>query len=266
MKTKRKTRAPQQAAKKLAKKPAKQASKKTLPRAAKEIVQFAPNFTAYVLPPATICLYSEHRKFFLHGELYVAIAEAIGKTGKDTNALIGELSRKYPVDQIQEGLKRLYERRYVTIASPVTTGTVAGFWASLGLPPEAAENALANCSVRIDAIDVKGAKELTAALTNLGVRVVTRSPDLTVTLVNDYLERRLAELNRKHVDNKTPWLLVQPSGAFPLVGPVFRPGESACWTCLADRMLRNREIKGFLDRAETHVVAESPLVQNPFGQ
>ena len=187
MKTKRKTRTPQQAAKKASKKTSKKTSKQTLkkapkkapkkvlPRAAKEIVQFAPNFTAYVLPPATICLYSEHRKFFLHGELYVAIAEAIGKNGKETQALVGELSRKYPVDQIQEGLKRLYERHYVTIASPVTTGPVAAFWASLGLPPEAAENALASCRVRVDAIDVKGAKELTAALTNLGVRVVSRS-------------------------------------------------------------------------------------------
>src|SRR5215813_11199181 len=99
MKTKRKTRAPQQAAKKTAKKATgktvkktlkktpKKASKKTLPRAAREIVQFAPNFTAYVLPPVTICLYSEHRKFFLHGELYVAIAEAIGKNGKDTQLI-----------------------------------------------------------------------------------------------------------------------------------------------------------------------------------
>ncbi|MBV8924016.1 MAG: TOMM precursor leader peptide-binding protein [Bradyrhizobium sp.] len=258
MKTKRKTRAPRQAAKKPV--------NKSVKKAAKEIVQFAPNFTAYVLPPATICLYSEHRKFFLHGELYVAIAEAIGKHGKDTQALIHELSRKYPVDQIQEGLKRLYDRRYVTIASPVTTGPVAGFWASLGLPPQAAEEALANCRVRVEAIDVQGAKELTRALSDLGVRVVARSADLTVTLVNDYLDRRLAELNRKHVDDKTPWLLAQPSGAFPLVGPVFKPGESACWTCLSDRMLRNREIKGFLDRAEGRIIAESPLVRNPFGQ
>src|SRR5690349_17671743 len=106
------------------------AKRKTRPpqKAAKEIVQFAPNFTAYVLPPATLCLYSEHRKFFLHGELYCAIAGAIGKKGKDTQALIVELSRKFPVDQIQEALKRLYDRRYVTIASPVTTGPVAAFW------------------------------------------------------------------------------------------------------------------------------------------
>jgi len=41
-------------------------------------LQFAPNFTAYVLPPDVVCLYSEDRKFFLHGELYCALAAAIG--------------------------------------------------------------------------------------------------------------------------------------------------------------------------------------------
>ena len=100
----------------------------------KDILQFAPNFTAYVLPPATVCLYSEHRKFFLHGELYCAIAEAIGKNGKSAQALMRDLSKKYPLDQIQEGLKRLFDRRYITQASPSTSGIVAGFWASLGLP------------------------------------------------------------------------------------------------------------------------------------
>ena len=235
-------------------------------RTAKDVLRFAPNFTAYVLPPATVCLYSEHRKFFLHGELYCAIANAIGENGKSAEALMRDLSKTYPPDQIQEGLRRLFDRRYIIQATPSTTGTVAAFWASLGLPPELAEKNLAASRVRIEAFDVKGASELSAALTNLGARVVTRSADFTVTLVNDYLDRRLAELNEAHVTGKTPWLLVQPSGPFPLVGPVFRPGESACWTCLSDRMIRNREIKGFLDRAQAQTVAQSPLVQNPFGQ
>ena len=189
----------------------------------KDILQFAPNFTAYVLPPATVCLYSEHRKFFLHGELYCAIAEAIGKNGKSAQLLMRDLSKKYPLDQIQEGLKRLFDRRYIAQASPSTTGVVAGFWASLGLPPEVAEKNLADCRVRVEAFDVKGAKELTAALTHLGVRVVNRSGDLTVTLVNDYLDRRLAEQNKQHVADKTPWLLVQPSGRLPAGGPGLQP-------------------------------------------
>jgi oxazoline/thiazoline synthase len=232
----------------------------------KDVLQFAPNFTVYVLPPAAVCLYSEHRKFFLHGELYCAIANAIGEDGKSAQALMRELSKKYPPDQIQEGLKRLFDRRYIIQPTPSTTGTVAGFWASLGLPPEVAEKNLAASRVRVEAFDVKGARELTSALTNLGVRVVTRSADFTVTLVNDYLDRRLVEINKQHVTDRTPWLLVQPSGPFPLVGPVFRPPESACWTCLSERMIRNREIKGFLDRVHAQAVVQSPLVQNPFGQ
>jgi bacteriocin biosynthesis cyclodehydratase domain-containing protein len=232
----------------------------------KDVVQFAPNFTVYVLPPDVVSLYSEDRKFFLHGELYVALAEAIGQSGKSLGRLVGDLERKFPSDQINEALKRLGDRRYIVPAAPVADGTVAGYWASLGLPSEVAESNLQNCRVRIEAIDVKGATELGAALGKLGVRVVKSSPDLTITLVNDYLERQLAELNRKRVADKTPWLLVQPSGVFPLVGPVFKPGESACWTCLFDRMIRNREIKGFLDRGGAQPVAVSPLARNVFGQ
>ncbi len=108
--------------------------------------------------------------------------------------------------------------------------------------------------------------ELGAALSKLGVRVVKGSADLTVTLVNDYLEARLAELNRKHLSDHTPWLLVQPSGIFPLVGPVFSPGKGPCWACLADRMKRNREVKVLLDRKQARCVAVSPLARDTLGQ
>ena len=73
-------------------------------------------------------------------------------------------------------------------------------------------------------------------------------------------------MNRQHLSDRTPWLLVQPSGIFPLVGPVFGPGKSACWTCLADRMKRNREVKTLLDRRQARCVAPSPLARDALGQ
>jgi ribosomal protein S12 methylthiotransferase accessory factor len=234
--------------------------------ASKDVPQFAPNFTAYVLPPDVVCLYSEDRKFFLHGELYCALASAIGKGGKSFRQLARELEQHFPADKVEEALKRLIERGYIVPASRASAGAVAGYWASLGLPPGIAEQNLKNCRVRVESIDVDGAAKFATAMSGLGVNVVKRSPDLTVTLVNDYLERRLAELNRQRVSDRTPWLLVQPSGAFPLVGPVFSPGNGACWTCLFDRMIRNREIKGFLDRGPARAVAASPLVRNAIGQ
>jgi bacteriocin biosynthesis cyclodehydratase domain-containing protein len=237
----------------------------TLPKG-KDVLQFAANFSVYVLPPNAVCLYSEDRKFFLHGELYCALASAIGKAGKSVRELVSELEKDFPSDKIEEALQRLLERRYVAVASPTSAGIAAAYWASIGLSPEAAETNLKKCRVRIQSIDVQGAKELSSSLRELGVRVVTRSPDLTVTLVNDYLEGRLDELNREHLSEQTPWLLVQPSGIFPLVGPIFRPGTSACWTCLADRMKRNREVKALLDREQARCVAVSPLARHTLGK
>jgi oxazoline/thiazoline synthase len=237
----------------------------TLPNS-KDVPQFAPNFTVYVLPPDVVCLYSEDRKFFLHGELYCALASAIGKGGRSCRELVHGLEHDFPSDKIQEALKRLFERRYVVPASRSSAGTMAAYWASLGLAPDTAERNLQKCRVRIQSIDVQGGTELSAALSGLGVRVAERSPYLTVTVVSDYLEGRLAELNKQHLSDHTPWLLVQPSGIFPLVGPVFSPGKSACWTCLADRMKRNREVKALLDREQARCVAVSPLARHTLGQ
>jgi oxazoline/thiazoline synthase len=236
------------------------------PPNSKDVPQFAPNFTVYMLPPDVVCLYSEDRKFFLHGELYCALASAIGKGGRSVREIIRELEQDFPSDKIQEALKRLYERRYVVPASRSSPGTMTAYWASLGMLPETAGRNLQKCRVRIQSIDVQGGTELGAALKTLGVRVVARSPDLTVALVSDYLDGRLAELNRQHLSDQTPWLLVQPSGIFPLVGPVFSPGKSACWICLADRMKRNREVKALLDREQARCVAVSPLSRHTLGQ
>src|SRR5271169_3375065 len=232
----------------------------------KGIPQFAPNFTVYVLPPDVVCLYSEDRKFLLHGELYCALASAIARGGKSFRELVRELEPDFPSDKIHEALTRLLNSHYVVPTSRSSNGAAAAYWASLGLSPETAERNLQKCRVRIQSINVEGATELGAALSELGVSVVKRSPGLTVTLVNDYLEARLAELNCQHLSDRTPWLLVQPSGIFPLVGPVLSPGKSACWACLADRMRRNREVKALLDRGQARCVAVSPLARNTFGQ
>jgi oxazoline/thiazoline synthase len=234
----------------------------------KDVPRFAPNFTVYVLPPDVVCLYSEDRKFFLHGALYCALAEAIG-AGKSFRQLYRELERKFPADKIDEALKRLTDRRFIVPNARAAGGDTGAYWASLGLSPQAANDSLQKCRVRLQSIDAPGAAELAAALKALGVRVVKgqkAEADLTVTLVNDYLEGRLEQLNRQHLSDGTPWLLVQLAGIFPLVGPVLNPGKSACWSCLTERMNRNREVKAFLDRRQARHVAVSPLARAAFGQ
>jgi oxazoline/thiazoline synthase len=228
-----------------------------------DIISFTPNFSIFVLPPSTVCLYSEDRKFLLRGAVYCALATLIG-AGNRRQEIFRGLERNFSAAEIDEAFEHLFTRNFVVSASPGNDPTAA-CWASLGMMPEAAAENLRNVGVQIQSLGVSGADALRAALSGLGVRLVDRSADLLIVLASDYLDPRLAELNAQRLISAQAWVLVQPSGIFPLVGPLFSPGKGACWTCLAHRMQRNRQIKAFLNRRGATCVAASPLDANVLG-
>src|SRR5262245_56689337 len=117
------------------------------PHERKDVPRFAPNFTVYVLPSKVVCLYSEDRKFFLHSELYCALASAIGEGGKSFRELVRALERNFPSDKIREALKRLVDRRFIIAKPRASADTVGAYWASLGLSPEIADKNLKKCHV-----------------------------------------------------------------------------------------------------------------------
>jgi oxazoline/thiazoline synthase len=229
-----------------------------------DAVRFAPNFSVYVLPPDVVCLYSEDRKFFLQGELYCALASRIS-AGERLEDSFRALVAEYPATEIDEAFKRLHQRRFIVPASAAEQ-PVAAYWAALGLKEEAAAENLRKIRVRIESMGAGGANELGVALRAFGVSVVDRSAELTVVVVDDYLDERLAEFNSKRLAQRQEWLPIQISGVFPIVGPIFSPGKSACWTCLADRMKRNRQVKAFLDKKQARRVTISPLSKDWLGR
>src|SRR5262245_1531429 len=105
------------------------------PHKSNEVPQFAPHFTVYLLSSDVLCLYSEDRKFLLHGELYCALATAIAEGGKSFREIVLELEQDFPSEHIREALKRLIGSRYVVPKSGSLNGAVAAYWASLGLTP-----------------------------------------------------------------------------------------------------------------------------------
>ncbi|MFF3808243.1 TOMM precursor leader peptide-binding protein [Streptomyces sp. NPDC002032] len=66
------------------------------------------------------------------------------------------------------------------------------------------------------------------------------SPALTLVLCDDYLDPRLRAIDARQRAAGRPWLLARTSGADTWVGPLFRPGEGACWSCLASRLRDHR--------------------------
>jgi hypothetical protein len=139
----------------------------------KDVPQFAPNYSVYVLPPDSVCFYSEDRKFFLHGELFCIVADAIA-AGKSFGQIVRELTKRFPADVVDQAIKRLIDRRYIVLKRQTAVDAAAGYWATLGIPLEMAEKNLQKCKVRVQSVDAKGTKQLGAALRKLGVRVVDR--------------------------------------------------------------------------------------------
>ncbi|PWK04968.1 TOMM precursor leader peptide-binding protein [Tumebacillus permanentifrigoris] len=115
--------------------------------------------------------------------------------------------------------------------------------------------------------DVPAAYQLlqktTVSLTSFGPVDATRlaqellmpvAPDQTgdfeIVLTDDYLRAELQAVNERALASGRPWMLAKPIGNVLWIGPVFRPGVSGCWVCLAQRLRGDRRIAGVttLDR------------------
>jgi oxazoline/thiazoline synthase len=59
-------------------------------------------------------------------------------------------------------------------------------------------------------------------------------------VVEDYLRRDLATMNRRMRKAGKAWMLFKASGSMPLLGPLFRPDGTPCWACLSKHMMENR--------------------------
>jgi ribosomal protein S12 methylthiotransferase accessory factor len=79
---------------------------------------------------------------------------------------------------------------------------------------------------------------LQATLRDQGVKIGNTDAVLDVLLVDDYLDPAIAAINR---EMDRPWMLFKPVGAHAWIGPVFQPGQTACWECLAQRLRLNRK-------------------------
>src|SRR4029077_11298925 len=69
---------------------------------------------------------------------------------------------------------------------------------------------------------------------------------LGVVVTDDYLRSGLEEYKWAAVRESRTWLWGKPVGCQLWVGPVFRPGQTACWKCLAERLRANREAEVYL--------------------
>lgn len=221
--------------------------------------QIKPHYHIEIIAPKQVYLLGEQDNHALTGQLYCQILPFLD--GHHSREQIAEqLKGEVPLDYIDFVLNRLMEKGYLTEAAPEMAPEVAAFWSDLGIAPAQAAQALGqpvSLKTAGDRIPPAMVDLLTTALQDLGVPVHPADSGevaLTIVLTDDYLHPDLAALNQRQMDRRQPWLLVKPLGSVLWLGPVFKPGETGCWHCLAQRLEGNREVETSVQR-QKHAAA-----------
>ena len=216
--------------------------------------QIKPHFHVEVIEPKQVYLLGEQANHALTGQLYCQILPLLD--GQHTLAQIVEkLDGEVPPEYIDYVLSRLAEKGYLTEAAPELSPEVAAFWSELGVAPTVAVAALQRPVMLMSVGNTIGevtVAALATALRDIGLSVQNlseteaiepRQPALKIVLTDDYLQPELAAINQQALKDQQTWLLLKPVGSVLWLGPVFLPGQTACWGCLAHRLQGNREVE-----------------------
>ena len=86
----------------------------------------------------------------------------------------------------------------------------------------------------------------------------------------------LAEYNAEALRDGRAWLLARPVGRQIWIGPLFRPGLTGCWECLAHRLRTNSPVATYLagrngrpaaiGRRHCRLTGHAPGRDGPHGQ
>lgn len=213
------------------------------------LLQIQPHFHVEVIEPKQVYLLGEQANYALTGQLYCQILPLLdGQHNREQ--IVEKLDGEVPEEYIDYVLERLAEKGYLTEAAPELSSEVAAFWSELGIAPPVAAEALRQpvTLTPVGNISEVTVAALTTALRDIGISVQTPteagSPTaLNVVLTDDYLQPELAKINKQALESQQTWLLDKPVGSVLWLGPVFVPGKTGCWDCLAHRLRGNREVE-----------------------
>jgi ribosomal protein S12 methylthiotransferase accessory factor len=160
----------------------------------------------------------------------------------EIEAIFDQLSTSYPADQVFAALDRLRTSGYLAEDNAADARPTLAFWEHMGALPSQARSRLDTTLVSTIAFGDIDTAPLTELLGRQASKVA-QDGDVTVVVTDDYLRPELAAWNARSLRSQKPWLLVKPVGIESWIGPLFVPGQTACWECLAQRLRGHRRLE-----------------------
>ena len=223
-----------------------------------ELPALAPHLQFHEVGEQQALLVSESFNTLLHGRLYCDLLPLLD--GRRQVEIVEALEGAHAAADVLAAVVSLSARGYVVSADHGMDRYRAAYWSALGASPRWVEQRLAGSRIAVE----DGDGRLTRLLEESGVRIGTGEAELTVIVCDDFLEANLADVNRRQLETRAPWTLVQPRGLEALFGPVFRADrQGACWGCLAHRLRCHKEVHNFLRNFAGEEAAFKPFAAEP---
>ncbi len=209
-----------------------------------------PRFKSCVQPVISsddgLFLLSESHHTWIPDPIYAALAPMLDGA-HDVEAIFEVLCTRYPAEQVFAALERLKTSGYLAEDAAVEARPSMAFWEHSGVPPSAARSRLNVTPLSTIAYGDVDLAFLTDLLERQGLRV-GRQGDFTVVVTDDYLRPEIGGWNARSMISGKAWLLVKPVGMETWIGPMFLPGQTACWECLSQRLRGHRKVEEYLAR------------------
>lgn len=182
-------------------------------------------------------LVGEFDRILLQDSVYCDLVES-SKTAVDRQTLLQLVSGIHAAGDVKSALDDLERRELIVPAAKALSATEAAYWANYA-PLTDAGTLLRNASVSLVSACADVTDFLTQALQSLQIKI-GESGGLRLVLVPDYLHDAATKENLECLESRQSWLLLKPVGQTLLIGPLFVPGQSACYECLRLRLIENR--------------------------
>jgi ribosomal protein S12 methylthiotransferase accessory factor len=210
------------------------------------VPRFRPSCHVEIVPPEGVYLVSEAGAVLLRGERNCRVAALID--GVNTaDDIVDALAGAWEPAEVYYVLLQLETKGYVVEGEAAPPIDRAAFFDALGVDAATAERRLRDATVALSSLGSVTTAALARALQALGLTVGAPG-DVTIVLVDDYLQPALDDFNVAALRTGRPWLLAKPVGTVLWIGPMFQPGATGCWRCLAHRLERNREVETYVQR------------------
>lgn len=179
-------------------------------------------------------------------ELLAPLIDGCHTIDEITNRLQGQISAA----EVYYALMLMQKKGYIIEKDDELPSEIAALADALNVERQEAAARLNSTTILVKTCGAVNPQPLISRLESLNMQI-GEAGDLEVVLTDDYLHEGLAEINQKAIHARRPWMLVKPVGRIIWIGPIFHPGKTGCWECLAQRLQANRPVESFIQNQKS---------------